>query len=83
MDDSSQAAQLARASLEQDPDLNNPYAIFLVTEERISAGEIERGLRELEAAGLVTHDFYGWRLVETSSLGRKHHDRSTRESGGE
>lgn len=67
MDDLSDAAQLARASLEREPDLNNPYAIFLANEERMSAGEIERGLRELEAEGLATHDFYGWRLVEPSS----------------
>lgn len=66
MDDLSQAAKLARASLQQDPDRNNPYAIFLgpTNQERMSAGEIERGLRELEAAGLATHDFHGWRLVD-------------------
>jgi hypothetical protein len=65
MADLSQGAQLALASLERDPDLNNPYAIFLgpTNQERMSAGEIERGLRELEAAGLATHDFHGWRLL--------------------
>jgi hypothetical protein len=66
MEDLSQAARLAQASLEHDPDRNNPYAIFLgpTNNERMSAGEIEHGLRELEAAGLATHDFYGWRLLD-------------------
>lgn len=66
MDDLSQVAKLAQASLKRDPDRNNPYAIFLgpTNQERMSAGEIERGLRELEAAGLATHDFHGWRLVD-------------------
>ena len=66
MTDLSQGAQLARASLQQDPDRNNPYAIFLgpTNQERMSASEIEHGLRELEAAGLATHDFHGWRLVD-------------------
>jgi hypothetical protein len=36
------------------PGDSNPYAIFLgpANEERMSASEIEHGLRELEAAGL-------------------------------
>jgi hypothetical protein len=66
MEDLGQAARLAQTSLENDPDRNNPYAIFLgpTNEERMSASEIEHGLRELEAAGLATHDFHGWRLVD-------------------
>jgi hypothetical protein len=42
------------------------YAVFLgpTNQERMSAGEIERALRELEAAGLATHDFHGWRLID-------------------
>lgn len=62
----SQAAQLARTSLGEHPDLNNPYAIFLgpVNQERLSAREIELGLRELETARLAAKDFYGWRLVD-------------------
>jgi hypothetical protein len=66
MEDLSQAARLVQTSLENDPDRNNPYAIFLgpTNEERISASELERGLRELDAAGLATHDFQGWRLVD-------------------
>jgi hypothetical protein len=66
MDDMSQAARLAQTRLAQDPDLNSPYAIFFgpTNGERMSASEIEHGLRELEAAGLATHDFYGWRLVD-------------------
>lgn len=69
MEDLSQAAQLAQASLERDPDLNNPYAIFLgpTNRQRMSATEIEHGLRELEAAGLATHDFYCRRLVDLSN----------------
>jgi hypothetical protein len=40
MADLSQGAQLAQASLQQGPDRNNPYAIFLgpTNEERMSAG---------------------------------------------
>jgi hypothetical protein len=66
MADLSQGARVALGSLERDPDLNNPYAIFLgpTNEERMSASEIEHGLRELEAAGLATHDFHGWKLVD-------------------
>jgi hypothetical protein len=66
MEGLSQAARLAQKSLDRDPDLNSPYAIFLgpTNQERMSASEIEHGLRELEAAGLATHDFHGWRLVD-------------------
>jgi len=66
MDDLSQAARLAQTSLENDPDRNSPYAIFLgpTNEERMSASEIEHGLRELEAVGLATHHFQGWRLID-------------------
>ncbi|MGH2973937.1 MAG: hypothetical protein ACRDLL_03590 [Solirubrobacterales bacterium] len=66
MEDLTQAAQLARTSLKEHPDLTNPYAIFLgpVNQQRMSAGEIEHGLRELEAARLATKDFYGWRLID-------------------
>lgn len=69
MEDLSRAARLALTSLRQDPDLNNPYAIFLgpTNRQRISATEIEHGLRELEAAGLAAHDFYGWRLIDPLS----------------
>ena len=69
MEDLSQAAEVAQASLQQDPDRNNPYAIFLgpINGERMSASEIEHGLRELEATGLATHDFYGWKLVDPAS----------------
>ena len=67
MEDLSQAARLAQTSFTQDPDLNTPYAIFLgpTNNERFSAREIEDGLRELEAASLASHDFYGWRLIES------------------
>jgi hypothetical protein len=46
----SQAAGLAQTSLKNDPDRNNPYAIFLgpTNEERMSASEIEHGLCELD-----------------------------------
>ena len=69
MEDLSQAARLAQASLEHDPDLNNPYAIFLgpVNQRRFSASAIEHGLRELGAANLATKDFYGWRLIDPPS----------------
>jgi hypothetical protein len=69
MEDLSQAAQLARLSLEEHPDLNNPYAIFLgpTNQQQMSASEIEGGLRELEEASLAANDFYGWRLTETPS----------------
>jgi hypothetical protein len=69
MVDLSQEARLALASLKRDPDLTNPYAIFLgpTNEERMSASEIEHGLRELKATGLATHDFHGWRLVDLSN----------------
>jgi hypothetical protein len=67
MDDLTQAARVAQSSLKQDPDLNNPSAIFLgsTNGQLMSTAEIEQGLRELEAAGLATHDFYGWKLVDT------------------
>ena len=66
MEGLSQAARVAQSSLKNDPGGNNPYAIFLgpTNQERMSAGEIERGLHELEAAGLATRDFHGWRLVD-------------------
>jgi hypothetical protein len=68
MEGLSKAAQVAQTSLERDPDLSNPYAIFLgpTNRQRLTATEIEHGLRELEAAGLATHDFYGWKLVGES-----------------
>lgn len=66
----SQAAQVAQTSLERDPDLSNPYAVFLgpTNRQRLTAAEIEHGLRELETAGLATHNFYGWKLVDLSRI---------------
>lgn len=69
MESLSEAAQVAQSSLERDPERSNPYAIFLgpTNGQRLTATEIEHGLRELEDAGLATHDFYGWKLVDPSN----------------
>ena len=64
LDKLSGPAKMALTSLEERPDLNTPDAISAGPFGlQNSAGEFDAGLRELEAAGLATHSFSGWRLV--------------------
>jgi hypothetical protein len=65
LDKLSGPAKMALTSLEERPDLNTPNAISAgpFGLQNISAEEFAAGLRELEAAGLATQSFSGWRLV--------------------
>jgi hypothetical protein len=65
MNELSSAAVLARKSLEAHPRLDTPQAIAdgPLSIEELGPQDIRRGLRELEALGLVREGGGRWRLV--------------------
>jgi hypothetical protein len=66
LENMSDAARLAYASLRDHPELRTPEAISEgpYSVQQIGVGDIANGLRELEAGGRAAQTFGGWSILE-------------------